>query len=193
MVVGVTGKYCAGKNAVSEILSRQGFSVIDVDKLGHRALDIRQEEVAAAFGPSVIARSGGIDRRALARLVFRDPAELRRLEAITHPVMVEMVRKKIAETPDGDIVVNAAILFQMGLHRLCDRVFWVRSSLPKRVMRGLRRDHLPLVQVVRRIWAQRELSPQPYRNLVDIYTVGNSGPRRKLESLVLTLVETGRD
>ena len=92
MVLGLTGQYCAGKDAVARILERNGFRVIDVDRVGHEVLEERREEVAAAFGPGVRRADGSIDRRALGRIVFADPAALARHEAIVHPAMVERVR-----------------------------------------------------------------------------------------------------
>ncbi|HUX21994.1 MAG TPA: dephospho-CoA kinase [Spirochaetia bacterium] len=190
MVVGVTGKYCAGKNLVTEILSTRGFESIDVDRLGHRALEERKAEVVDAFGSVVLSSSGEIDRRRLGALVFADQRELSRLESITHPVMVAEVAEIIKQGENHDFVVNAAILFRMGLHLLCDMVLWVEAPLPTRVARALRRDRLPLFEVVKRIWTQRKLSPQPFRNYVDIYNVRNSGNRDKLEAVVLSLIET---
>lgn len=170
-----------------------GFTVVDVDRLGHRALGERQSEVVEAFGRTVMASGGGIDRKALGEIVFADRTALRRLEAIIHPRMVEMVEEEIERSSGASVVVNAAILFQMGLHRLCDRVLWVSSPLLVRIARGLKRDRLSPRQVLRRIWAQRKLSPQPFRNLVDIYTVRNSGDKRRLKSRVASLAETGQD
>lgn len=193
MVVGVTGKYCAGKNAVSAILGERGYLLIDVDKLGHRALEEQKERVVERFGRSILDAEGRIDRRALGRIVFGRPGELRALEGIIHPAMVGMAAEQARGAPGGRAVINAAILFQMGLDRLCDRVLWVSAPLVVRLIRGKRRDGLPLLQVARRIWAQRKLSPQSFHNRVDIYTVRNSGDKASLVARVLKLVETGRD
>jgi dephospho-CoA kinase len=191
MVVGVTGKYCAGKNLVTEVLSARGFVSIDVDRLGHQALEERKTEVVDAFGSAILSSSGEIDRRRLGAMVFADQHELSRLESITHPVMIAEVAETIKRGENRDFVVNAAILFRMGLHLLCDMVLWVEAPLPSRVARALQRDRLPLSEVIKRIWTQRKLSPQPFRKLVDIYNVRNSGNRNEIEASVLSLVETG--
>lgn len=191
MVVGVTGKYCAGKNAVSQILEGQGYRPIDVDRLGHRALEEKRERVIERFGAGIVDADGRIDRRALGAIVFADPKALRTLEETIHPAMVGYVREEIEGGEGRGFVINAAILFHMGLHPLCDRILWVDAPFFLRLRRALRRDKLPVHQILRRMWSQRKLSPQPYRNLVDIYTVRNSGNIQKLSASVLGLLETG--
>jgi len=194
MVLGLTGGYCAGKDAVARILERTGFQVLDVDRIGHEVLEERRAEVAAAFGPGVLRTDGSIDRRALGRIVFADPAALARLEAIVHPAMVERVRARAAagRAAGRDVAVNAAILRRMGLDRLCDAVLEVRSCLPRRFVRGLRRDRLGPVQVLRRMRSQRPGSRRLNRKTpgVDTYTVRNDrATTRRLELSVDRIVD----
>lgn len=188
MTIGITGKYCSGKNRVAELLSRRGFQVIDVDHLGHDALVERRDAVVGRFGPGVLTPEGGIDRRRLGALVFADHRERAALEAILHPAMVAAVERLVASgdgrgasRSTGRFAVNAALLFPMGLHRLCDHVIYVRACLLVRIWRALRRDRLPLLQIARRIWSQRKLSPQSCRENVDTQIVKNSGAVRSLE------------
>ncbi len=131
--------------------------MLDVDRLGHEVLEERRDEVAAAFGESVRRADGSIDRRAVGRIVFADPAALARLEGIVHPPMVERVRTfAAAERAAGrDLAVNAALLRRMGLDRSCDAVVEVRAAALRRFFRGLRRDRLGPVQVLRRMRSQR--------------------------------------
>ncbi len=185
MVIGLTGGYCAGKDAVARILGRRGFTVLDVDQIGHEVLEERRDAVAAAFGESVRRADGSIDRRALGRIVFADPAALARLEGIVHPAMVGRVRSRAAgETAAGrDVAVNAALLLHMGLDRYCDAVVEVRARALRRFLRGLRRDGLGPVQVLRRMRSQRHgpsLNGMPPG--VDTYIVRNDrATTRRLE------------
>jgi dephospho-CoA kinase len=193
MVIGLTGRYCAGKDAVARILELRGFQVLDVDRIGHEVLGERREEVAAAFGPDVRRPDGSIDRRALGRLVFADQAALARHEAIVHPAMIERVRAlaAAARAQGRDVAVNAALLAHMGLDRLCDAVVEVRSCFPRRFLRGLRRDRLGPVQVLRRMRSQR-LQPRRLNRKtpgVDTYTVRNDrATTRRLEHSVDRIV-----
>jgi dephospho-CoA kinase len=194
MVLGLTGLYCAGKDAAARILERKGFRVIDVDRVGHEVLEERREEVAAAFGPGVRRADGSIDRRALGRIVFADPAALARHEAIVHPAMVERVRGiAAAERAAGrDVAINAALLRPMGLDRLCDAILEVRACFPRRFLRGLRRDRLGPVQVLRRMRSQRTGLRRLNRKTpgVDTYTVRNDrATTRRLEHSVDRIVD----
>lgn len=175
MVIGVTGKYCAGKNLVTSVLEERGFEVIDVDALGHEALIRKKEEIVEQFGRGILADDGSIDRKKLGERVFADPAERSALEALVHPWMKEQVRKEIERTGlEGRRIINAALLYYMNLHPLCDLVFWVRAPLATRFLRAMKRDGLSWFQVLRRFCSQSKLSAQSGENDVDIYYIDNS-------------------
>jgi dephospho-CoA kinase len=180
MVVGLSGKYCAGKDSVAGVFRAHGFHVIDVDSLGHEALAARAKDVISAFGPGVAGPAGAVDRKALGRIVFADARQRARLEAIVHPHMVARVTEEIARR-GGDIVVNAAILHRMGLHRLCGAVVCVTSPFPLRLLRAMRRDRLRLRDAWARLASQADVCPQKKGLNVDTYTVRNSGSPRSLE------------
>ena len=160
-----------------------------MDGVGHRVLrdPEARELVAARFGPGVLAPDGQVDRRQLGRRVFRDRRELAALEAIVHPRMVERVREELA-LAGGPVVVNAALLFRMGLDRLCGAVLCVRAPWWKRLARARRRDGLGLVQGLRRIASQRGICPKLPGPGVDIYYVDNAGDGNALRERVLGLV-----
>jgi dephospho-CoA kinase len=174
MVVGIAGKYCAGKSTVSTLLAEHGYEVIDVDALGHEALERKQAEIIARFGPSILGQDGGIDRRRLGRIVFADAESKAALETIVHPEMKEMTRERLRNIEPHPAAINAAILFEMGLDELCDVVLWVTAPFLKRLLRAAKRDKLPLLQLLSRFRAQRRMGPQSSRENVDIEIVRNS-------------------
>ena len=184
MIIGVAGKYCAGKNAVAEILESHGFESIDVDAIGHRALVEERETLIAAFGNDIVDNEGNIDRKRLGSIVFNDRKALEKLEAVVHPRMVSMIKKRLHQRTGARIVINAALLFRMGLDRECDVILWVTAPLIVRIHRARKRDKLSLARIIQRFWSQRKLEPQYSANDVDIYTVQNSGSRKAVESRV---------
>lgn len=152
MVVGVAGKIGSGKSAVAGMLADAGFRVIDVDRLGHRALVTERDRIVDAFGRSILSPDGQIDRRRLGALVFRREEARRRLEAIVHPVMVRSVTALVTGTAYA--AIDAALLYPMGLHTLCDVVFWVRAPLLLRLYRAVIVDGRGAT-VLRAMWMQR--------------------------------------
>ena len=95
MVVGVTGNYCSGKDVACEEFRTAGFTVIDVDKLGHEALVAKRDQVVEAFGEHILD-DGNISRKKLGALVFGDGEKRKRLERIVHPWMIQRVRRLVS-------------------------------------------------------------------------------------------------
>jgi len=154
MVVGVAGKLGSGKSVAAGLLADAGWRVIDVDLLGHRALDTERDRIVDAFGRGVLDRDGRIDRRRLGPLVFGSADARRRLDAIVHPVMVSSVRN-LVETGPSEIVIDAALLYPMGLDKLCDLVLWVHAPVLLRLYRALVVDRKPRATVCGAMWVQR--------------------------------------
>jgi dephospho-CoA kinase len=129
--IGLTGPIGCGKSQVGGWLAELGVAVVDADAVsrsvtapGHPAHDA----VLRRFGPAVTAPDGTLDRAALARLVFADPAALRDLEAIVHPAVRPRILEAIdAAERDGAaaVAVEAIKLVEGGLAALCDEVWLV--------------------------------------------------------------------
>ena len=174
MVIGIAGKYCSGKNVIAGFIREYGFMVIDVDAIGHTVLESEKEKIISAFGGSVVDETGTVDRAKLGEIIFGNRRNKAVLESILHPAMVKKV-KEIINKSDGNIVINAAILFRMGLHQLCDFVICVKAPFIIRLMRALKRDKLPVFHALKRLFDQRRICPKSSRYQVDIYSVRNSG------------------
>ena len=159
--IGITGPIGCGKSAVAGMLAERGAVVIDADDLVREVYEDAavRESVVDRFGPGVRASDGSIDRRALAKIVFDDPAALRDLEAIVHPAVRPRILAGIdaAEAARAPAVVVEAIkLVESGLARLCDEVWLVTCDPP--IQRGRLRDRgVPDDDAERRIAAQRHL------------------------------------
>jgi len=193
-VVGITGKYCSGKSTVTSVLVDHGYHEIDVDSVGHEALAEREAEVIAAFGEEIRAgdtalgaptAAGGIDRKALGRIVFSDKKRLRELEAILHPVMVRKVRDTISELrassgPPVGTAINAAILGRMGLDRLCDVILFVSAPFLARYHRARERDGVSFFEFIKRVASQRDVATQFSSADAEIQKVENDGERQRL-------------
>ena len=141
MVIGLTGKSCAGKNEVASILEKEGFFVIDEDRLGHAALSANRDRLVSIFGPGILSGKE-IDRKKLSRIVFSDKDGLKKLEAVSHPWMVSET-KRIAEEKEREgkiVVINAAILTRLALDRISDEIIYVDASFETRARRAMLRN-----------------------------------------------------
>jgi len=186
-VIGLTGGIGAGKSTVATLLAGLGAVVIDADKVGHDVYRPGTEGfriVVEAFGADIVGADGAIDRRRLGARVFDDPTELRRLNALVHPLIGDEIRRRmqtaLAEAAGRPIVVEAAIMLEAGW-RFFDRIWVVivrREVAIARVTasRGMTRD-----EVERRIDAQ--ISNDDRRRVADV-VIENDGTPEELRAKV---------
>ncbi len=172
-VVGLAGPYCAGKNSLLPFFTGMGYEVLDLDKIGHRVLEMEKDQLVRSFGPAIV-QENHVDRRKLGELVFRSRRLLRKLEILVHPQMRTEVIQSLSSHPTVNYVLNAAILFRLGLDKLCDLVVWVDSPWWLRLIRGLKRDGLGLARTLPRVFAQKQ-NLKALRADSDILTVTNRG------------------
>ncbi|MDR2542374.1 MAG: dephospho-CoA kinase [Treponema sp.] len=178
MIIGLTGVYCAGKNHVAAILEKRGFPVLDVDKLGHLALETEKQKVFSQFGSGLEKSDGSLDKRLLGQLVFGNPEKLAALEAIVHPEANRLTEEWIA-AQKGHCVVNAALLHKSSVFNRLNRIILVTAPFLTRVLRARRRDKLLWVEILKRFASQKVFYNQYLVNAnaiyAEIYRVKNPG------------------
>lgn len=129
--IGITGPIGCGKSTVAAWLGELGAAVIDADVVAREILepgDPAFDAVIAAFGPGVLTADGRLDRAALGRIVFADPAALSRLESIVHPAVRPRIERAIGDAEASGapaVIVEAIKLVEGGLATLCDEVWLV--------------------------------------------------------------------
>ncbi|MFP3091296.1 dephospho-CoA kinase [Treponema sp. TIM-1] len=174
-IIGLTGMYCAGKNYVARILEARGLPVLDVDKLGHQAIEMEKEAILQRFGSDILGKDGAVDRRALGAKVFGSPGELAALEELVHPAANRLTEKWIAGMPEGPCVINAALLHRSVVFKRLDCIIIVQAPVLTRFLRARQRDRLPILPLIRRFKSQREFMSQYISQNADIYRVNNLG------------------
>ena len=175
-VIGLTGGIGSGKSTVAQMLERKGAALLSADTVGHEVYLPGQpawQEVVDAFGRQIVAEDGMMDRKQLGAIVFGDPEQLRRLNAITHPRMKEMMRAKLEEQRARGrqvAVLEAALLFDAGWDDLADEV-WVTAAPPEvAAVRTAERSGISMEAALSRIRAQMSNEERIARSQVVIDT-----------------------
>ena len=148
LTLGLVGGIASGKSFVAECFRDLGAAVLDADRAGHFVL--READVIAAlrsrWGDSILDSRGQISRKAVAKLVFAqgNEAELRFLEELTHPRIEKLLREeldRVKQSPDPPpaIVLDAALLFEAGWDKLCDKVIFIDAPRDVRLERAISR------------------------------------------------------
>ena len=123
LVVGLTGGIGSGKSAAAEEFERLGATVIDTDAIAHELTEAggaALPQIESQFGNGFITARGAMDRDAMRRRVFSDPAAKQALERLLHPMIRAEADRRIAAAPGPYVVYVVPLLIETGGQR--DRV-----------------------------------------------------------------------
>ncbi len=129
--IGLTGPIGCGKSTIAGWLEELGAVIVDADDVAREVVERGTsgfDQVVEVFGPTVVGADGELDRGALGRVVFADPAALRRLESIVHPAVRPKILDRVLaaeRTMAPAVVVEAIKLVEGGLGTMCDEVWLV--------------------------------------------------------------------
>jgi dephospho-CoA kinase len=152
IVLGLTGSIGMGKSTAAAMLRRLGVPLFDADLVVRRLLapsGAAVSAVSAAF-PGVETEAGGIDRVLLGQRVFADPAALRRLEAILHPMVAAEEIRFLARSRARRVrlvVLDIPLLFETGAERRCDYVLVVSAPALVQRQRVMRRPGMTEIRL----------------------------------------------
>jgi dephospho-CoA kinase len=196
-LVGLTGGIASGKSTLAAALRDLGAPVIDADAIaraavrgGTRAL----REIAAAFGEGVIAADGELDRRAMAAIVFADPAARARLEAIVHPaVRAEVVAEtaRLAAAGHELAFYDVPLLFERGLEGEVDCAVVVHAPPALQLSRLRSRDGMTQEEAEARLSAQLPIDEKARRADVVVSNEGDLASLRSRAAPLLAALRSG--
>lgn len=180
LTVALTGGIACGKSVVAKILEEKGCFVQSADLIAHELLNPGTpawEEVAAHFGPGVLNPDKTVNRGKLGSIVFADEKELRRLNAIIHPRVLEKEEDAIRDLESkgrtGIYVSEAALTIEAGFQKRFDKIVVVFCAEDVQIQRLMARDGIGRPEALRKIRSQ-----MPVRQKLEYadYTVDTSGP-----------------
>jgi dephospho-CoA kinase len=143
--IGLTGGIGSGKSTAARHLAARGAWVVDTDAIAHALTapgGAAVPAIASAFGDAMIGTDGAMDRTRMRELVFAQPAQRRRLEAILHPMIADATRTAAAAAAPGQCVVfDVPLLAESTAWRArVDRVLVIDCPAATQVARVVRRS-----------------------------------------------------
>jgi dephospho-CoA kinase len=184
LTVGVTGGIGSGKSALCDAFAALGRLVLSGDRIA-RDLTVNdpliRAEIVTSFGKSVLTESGGLDRQALAAIVFHDRRSREKLNGIIHPRVFASLEALLASEPPARLgpytIHEAALIYETGMDRVLDYVIVVDAPEEERIRRVMLRDACSREEVQSRIASQ--MSVRAKRSRAD-FVVDNAGGREEL-------------
>ena len=190
--VGLTGGIGAGKSEALRALERLGAATLSSDAVVHELLSTDQvrDDLVEQFGPEV-APDGGVDRDAMARVVFSDSDRRAWLEGYLWPKVGERIwswRRELeaADEPPHAAVVEVPLLFEAGMERAFDHTVAVVADDAIRAERIGERGHTGVASR-----ESRQLSQGEKAERAD-FTVRNDGTLAQLEEALTAILDTIR-
>jgi dephospho-CoA kinase len=177
-VIGLTGGIGSGKSTVSRFLAELGAAVIDADKIGHEVYRPDTDtwrKLVKTFGRGILTADNTIDRKKLGAIVFSNEEELKRINAIIHPQITEIIKKQIDDYRRKEakvIVLDAPVLLEAHAKNLVDEVWVVVADEENVIKRAVARTGLREEQIRDRIRAQMSKTERIKNAQVIIYNDG---------------------
>lgn len=179
MIIGLTGGIASGKSLVSGELKKLGAHIIDADIIAREIVkpgSPAYDDIVREFGAGILNEDSSIDRKALGKIVFADKEKLHKLNRITHPRIIEKINEKIKELNDNHkdpvIIVDIALLIEVGLHKDMAKVMVVYSDEKTQIERLKKRDNLSEQEAQQRLKAQMPMAEK--LGYAD-YVINNTG------------------
>ncbi|MCX6275753.1 MAG: dephospho-CoA kinase [Bacteroidetes bacterium] len=161
-VVGITGGIGSGKSTVCNVFRVLGIPVYEADSEAKKLYDLPEviAELKKVFGGHYFSKSGELDKRKFADLIFNDETALQKINDIVHPYVKKSFREWRKTHNDKPYVLKeAAILFESGSDKGCDKVITVTAPDNVRLKRVMKRDQRTADQVnkiIAKQWSDAE-------------------------------------
>lgn len=214
----ITGSIGSGKSAVCELLRDRGFEIIDADQISHCVLDRCTAQVAEIFGAQYVVQKDAqarnlsshvefdvsgdeknltdsrafVDRKKLGELVFKNPTELAKLEALLHPkITAEILLQAQALEAKGRLYfVDIPLFFEGKRYEFFDKVAVVYAPKDTLIARVMKRNGLDRAAAKYRVELQMDIEQK--RAMAD-FVIDNSGDLAALKAAVERFLKELKD
>lgn len=154
--IGITGGIGSGKTTVCKVFETLGIPVFYADRVAKQIMvtdPILVEGLKAAFGNKSFFENGTLNNKHIAEIVFNNIDELKKLNALVHPAVFRAFETWVKEVPITVpyVLKEAALLFESGSFKMCDKSILVTSPMDLKLARVMQRDGVAEKDVKARI------------------------------------------
>jgi|TARA_Y100000310_G_C20691451_1_gene822530 dephospho-CoA kinase len=182
MIIGITGSFGSGKTTVAEMFRKQGFKVINVDKLYH---GIYKRNLILKF--KIRKEFGTLDRNKIKEIVFDDSSKLRKLNKMTHPLILKSLKKEIKKIRNKKIIIDIPLLFEAEVEKLFDKIIVVKCSKKTQIERILKKKKHTKKEIKQIIKSQMPLKDKIKKAN---FVVDNGGTIYRTRNQVMKMLKT---
>jgi len=190
LIVGLTGGIVGGKSTVASMLRDLGAKIVDADELGHSVmLPYRPawKKIIRLFGKDILQNNLNIDREKLGKIVFTNQTLLKKLNEITHPEIIKLIKKEInlvrnkTHNQEKILIIDAALIYEAKMDRLMDKIIVVYINEDEQIKRLIKRNNLSKEEASQRIKSQ---IPMKEKVKMADYVIDNSNSLDKTKKQV---------
>lgn len=149
MIIGITGNSGTGKTSICkkilQIKEKNQITLIDADRIvkeisvpGHEYFN----QIINIFGKEITLSNGNVDRKKLANIIFSDNKKRELLNKNTYKYVVEEIKKQVKESKNKTVIIDAPLLIESGLNKICNVVISVISDSKIKIERICKRDNI---------------------------------------------------
>lgn len=158
MIIGITGNSGSGKSEISKIISKKiNAQIIDADKIAKTISEPGNEyyqKQVELFGDKILTNNK-LNRKKIAEIIYKNDEKRKKLNAITYKYVVKVIKDEIKKI-GGDIIIDAPLLFESGLNKICDFTIGVIARKEIKIERICMRDKVDEKTALSRLNIQEE-------------------------------------
>ncbi len=186
--IALCGNIASGKSEVQRFLERQGFKVLDTDKVSHELLTVKNNKLYEHFKDFDVFENGEFSREKFGRLVFADENLRKDLEKILHPRIAEKIKEFFNDNFSEKLTfVAIPLLYEAKMEYLFDKTIFVYADDNIRLERLIKRNHYDIEYAKKRLSSQ---IPQEEKIKSADYVLYNNGTKEELQKKVQEILKT---